>query len=89
MYKVYRQTYFRVSLIGLEVFYVLRCLGVGIVCCLFITLFRSAFLYLSSKIIRILHVALISLSDSKHPSKYKLIKNSSGLTVLVVIIIKS
>ena len=54
-----------------------------------VTLFRSAFSYLESKILRILCVALIALSDSIHSSMYKLIKYYSGLTVLAVILLKS
>ena len=51
--------------------------------------FRSAFSYLTSKILHILHVELIELSDSRHLSTYKLIMDSSGLTILSVKDLKS
>ena len=53
------------------------------------TLFRSAFPYLASIIIRILLVELIVISDYKHLSTYKLINNSTGLTILYVTYLNS
>ena len=53
------------------------------------TVFRSDFSYLASIILHILIVELIALSDLRHLSTYELIKDSSGLTVLYVIDVKS
>ena len=52
-------------------------------------LIQVGILYLASRILRILRVEIIALLDSGHLSTYKLIKDSSGLTVLYVIDIKS
>ena len=53
------------------------------------TWFRSDFLYLASKILRILRAELILPSDSRHLSAYVLIKYSSGLTFVFVKCLKS
>ena len=53
------------------------------------TIFRSAFLYFASQIIRILRVELIVQSDTRYLSTYVLIKGSSGLTLLSVKVLKS
>ena len=52
-------------------------------------MFRPEFLSLVSKILRIRRVDLIALLDLKHLLTYKLIKDSSGLTVLSFIDVKS
>ena len=54
-----------------------------------LTLFCNEFDYISlfylvSKIMRILLVELIVLSDSRHPLAYKSIKDYYGLTILSV-----
>ena len=48
------------------------------------TLFRSAFSYLPSKILPILGVKLIVPSDSRNSSTYALIKGYSGLTLFSI-----
>ena len=57
--------------------------------CLPITWFRSAFLHLSSKILRILRVELIVPSYLRNSLTYALIKDSSGLTLLYIKSLKS
>ena len=46
--------------------------------------FRSAFSCFGSKILHILSVELIVFSDLMHPSRYKLIKDYSGLTIFSI-----
>ena len=53
------------------------------------TLFRSAFLYFASKILRILHVKFIVPSDSMHLLTYTLINGYSGLNLFSVKGLKS
>ena len=57
--------------------------------CVVITLFKSAFMYLEYKILRIMRVSLTALLDSRHSSAYDLIHDSYGLTILAVIILKT
>ena len=53
------------------------------------TLFRSAFLYFTSKILRIVRVGLIVPSYLRHSLTYALINDYSGLTLLSVKDLKS
>ena len=78
----------RVPLKKLQLFQIFRRIScsLGLKCSHFfvMTLFRSAFLYLASKILRILHVELIVLSYLRHFLTYELIKESSHLTIFYV-----